>query len=342
MTRKLLTLATLLLAGSLAFGQTILTNTTLSAAMPANVSSALTTGNPQIAIVASATGISAPAPNTGNVYGVATSEAQSYLYVDRELMQVKGVSGTTITVIRGVLGTSGASHASGALVFVVPAAYLFGGGEGAPGASPAAPQGSCTRANELYLPRIAFGSGIISDCIGGQWVAGDALQTQRAVHNGFRFPDPGGTALTALETAGTAPAAATEQYCSEIDLYYSTLVTGLGVLNGTIVGTDKHLVILYDASGNVLANSATAGATSSGASTYQKYNFVSKYYAVGPGRYFACVQTNGTTDTLRHAVTGTNDNILGGTITGQTFGTVAAITAPTTFTTAKAPYFLVY
>jgi hypothetical protein len=332
----------LLLAASFACGQTVLVNTTLSAAVPASVSSALTSGNQAIVSVASASGISAPSPNTSNTYGAATSEAQTYLYVDRELMQVKGVSGTQITVIRGVGSTAAASHASAAAVFVVPsaaAAYWAGGAYGTP---PAVPQGSCTRTSELFLPRIQFISGLISDCIGGQWVNGDILQTTRLTYNGLRYPDPGATALTALETAGTAAAASTEIYCTEIDLPFSMLMTGLGVLNGTTVGTNKHFAILYDSSGNVLANSATGGTTTAGASTYQKLNFVNKYFAVGPGRYFACDGLNGTTDTIRHAITAVNDNVLGGTITGQTFGTAAAITVPSSFTTAKVPYFLVF
>lgn len=340
--KSLLILAGLLAVTSSGFAQTILVNTTLSASMPATNSSASSTGNTQLAVVASATGISAPAPNTGNVYGTATSEAQSYLYVDRELMQVKGVSGTSLTVIRGVLGTSGASHASSALVFVIPSSYLFGTGFASLAAGPAVPQGSCTRANELFLPRISFGSGVISDCLGGQWINGDAAQTQRLLLNGFRYPDPGATALTALETAGTAAAANTEIYCSEIDLPYSMLLTGLAPLNGTTVGTNKHFAILYDATGNVLANSATAGTLTASASTYQKLNFVTKYYAVGPARYFACDGLNGTTDTIRHSITAVNDNILGGAVTAQVFGTAIAVTVPSTYTTAKAPYFMLF
>jgi hypothetical protein len=116
------------------------------------------------------------------------------------------------------------------------------------------------------------------------------------------------------------------------------LLTGAAVLNGTTVGTNKHFIILYDSSGNVLANSTVAGTTTAGASVYQKLNFVSKYLAVGPNRYFVCDGLNGTTDTIRHAITAVNDNIIGGAVTGQVFGTAAAVTLPTTFTTAKAPY----
>lgn len=347
--------AILLFCVPFAGAQTLLSTTTLSNAAQGmgSVNGATPTGNLSVISVTSATGISGPVPNTSLTSGLpATSEVQTYLYVDRELMQVKAVSGTTITVIRGMAGTSAVSHASGALVFVVPSAAIgtwSGGGFAVAAQGPSAPQGSCTRSNELYLPRISFSSGTISDCDGGQWVNGDAAQTTRSgvtgsttAANGYRYPEPGGVAYSALQTNGTAPAASTQIECSELDVPFNMLLSGLAPLNGTTVGTDKHWVLLYDAAGAVLATSAVAGATTSGASTYQKYNFISPYYVVGPARYFACYGSNGATDTIRHAITGTNDNILGGAITGQVFGTAAAITAPTTFTTAKVPYFMVY
>jgi hypothetical protein len=309
---------------SLSFSQTVLTNTTLAAA----VGSSSTT----VVNVSSATGINAPSTSD---YTKAT-----YLYVDRELMDVRAVSGTIITVIRGAHGTTAAAHASGALLFVLPAYLSINMDK--------IPQGSCTRGNLQALPHIHAASGAISDCVGGQWINGDASQTQRAVFGsssvfGLRLPDPGATALTALETAGTAPGAATEEYCTELDVPFSMLATGLGVLNGTTVGTDNHLVILRDASGIPLANSATAGAVSAGASTYQHYNFTAKYYVVGPARYFGCTQSNGTTDTLRHAITAVNNNVIAGKLTSQTFGTIAAApTMPTTFTTALGPYYQIY
>lgn len=351
---KKLTLLFALFLGFAPFAgaQTLLTTTTLSSAVQGmgSVNGATPTGNMAIVAVASATGITGPSPNTSFTSGlVSTSDATTYLYVDRELMQVKAVSGTTVTVIRGLMSTAAASHASGALVFIVPvSAQIIWSGANY-GQAPAVPEGSCTRASELYLPRIQFQSGIVSDCNGGQWVNGDALQTSRqGVHgqtsgaNGWRYPDPGGTAISALETAGTAAAAATEIYCTEIDIPFSMFVQGIGVLNGTTVGTNKHFAILYDNAGAVLANTATAGTTTAGASTYQKLNLVTPYYLVGPSRYFACDGLNGTTDTIRHAVTGTNDNLLGGTKTAQTFGTAAAITVPSTFTTAKVPYFMLF
>lgn len=335
--------------------QTLLTTTTLSSAAQGagSVNGATPTGNTSIISVASATGINSPAANSSLTSGlIATSDAQTYLYVDRELMQVRAQSGTSITVIRGMAGTSGVSHASGALVFIVPAAAIgawSGSGFAAASQGPATPQGSCTRANELFLPRIHFGSGTISDCNGGQWVNGDAAETTRSgvtgsvsAANGFRYPEIGAVLLSTVQTAGTAPAANTQIECTELDVPFSMFLSGIAPLNGSTVGTDKHWVILYDSGGAVLANSAAAGVTTAGASTYQKYNFISPYYVVGPARYFACYGTNGTTDTVRHSITGINDNILGGAVTGQVFGTAAAITVPSTYTTAKVPYFMVF
>ncbi len=325
--------------------QTILTTTTLSAAVPGpqGVSSAIVSGGSGFVQVASATNINAPQPVTGITATLATS---TYLFVDRELMDVRAVSGTTVTVVRGAGGTGATSHVSGALVFVIPGQAIW---DATTGQIQAIPSGSCTRGNEQFLPRIDFKTGTISDCLGGQWVNGDAMQTTRvgvtgsaSGTSGFRYPEPGSTVYTSIQTAGTAPAANTQIECTEIDLPFSMLLTGLAPLNGSTVGTDKHWVLLYDSAGAVLATSAAAGATTSGASTYQKYSFTAPFYAVGPARYFACYGTNGTTDTIRHTLTQVNDNVLAGAVTGQVFGTAAAITPPSTFTTAKGPYWLLF
>lgn len=302
-----------------AHAQIILTNTTLSAA--------IADGSVRTFNVASATNINAPSyqDNTKN----------TYLYVDRELMNVETVQGTLLTVTRGLAGTIANGHAASATVFLIPG-YLGTFWFGLP-----APAGLCTRTSAIALPVISPTSGTISDCLGGQWVDGNS--TTYPQPNGLRLPDPGGSALTGLETAGTAPGAATSIYCTEIDLPSSQMITGLGVLNGTTVGTDNHWVLLYDATGNLLANSAVAGALSATASVYQKFNFTAKYFAPGPAKYFGCVGSNGATATLRHAITAVNDNVLAGAVTGQVFGTAAGtITVPTTFTTATGAYLLVY
>lgn len=304
---------------TMAGAQTVLSNTTLG--------SALKDSKAQLVNLASVTGV----------------VAGTDLYVDSELMQVEVVpsAGTVVTVIRGYGGTKASSHANGAFVFIVPAA-----------AQPLAlvstdPQGSCARgsstsaASTLYLPIINTRTGYISDCLGGYFTLGDP-QNQGNPFFHVLGGQPGGTIYTSLNSTGTT-LAATTMYCSELDLLSNKIVTGIGIMNGTTVGTDKHLVALYDASGNLLANSATAGATSATASNYQNFAFTSSYFAVGPAQYFTCMQTNGTTDTVRMLVTQVGDTLLTKGVTGITFGTVpATITVPTTFTTAVGPYAYLY
>ena len=96
----------------------------------------------------------------------------------------------------------------------------------------------------------------------------------------------------AARTAGTT-------YYSEVHIDGNVTLTGMGVLLGTTAGTDKIAVALYDDSGNLLANSALAGVTTSGGDVYQEVAFTATYAAKGPGRFFGAVQINGTTDGLQ-------------------------------------------
>ena len=316
--KKLTLLFALLFLVSLAgFGQTILTNTTLSAAV---------TSSTQTVPLTSTTNVNIPS-NTNYTL-------ETYLYVDRELMDVENVVGSNAIVRRGAGGTVAYPHASGALVFVVPAYLSLHFQE--------LPQGSCTRSNELLLPRIQSNTGIISDCLGGQWVQGDASQTTRAVGYHFTAPAVGasnsGTALGS-STAGTQY----DTYCTEIDLPYSKLITGLAPHIGATGGTDSWIVGLYDATGNLLANSGTSGTTvSSTAYAWQAQALTSKYYAVGPAVYYGCVITNGTHATLDLTATGKGDQITTTIVTGTGFTLPSSITAPTSFTTANGPFLYVY
>ncbi len=319
----LLSLLALSVLAPTADAQTLLTTTTLSAAVP---NSSITTIN-----VASATGIVA----NSTVLYIADSGSSG------EAVFVNAVNGTALTVQRGyqILG-SAAPHASGTVVFVGPAIAFSVNVQ---------PNGSCTRTsigiNNNYLPVIAFGlvgqPTTINDCIGGQWVSSLSSANNNTF---FRVPLPAtGAVVTTGVGTNTAVAASTSMYCTELDVQFSKYTTGLGVLNGTTVGTDKHLVILYDGTGNKVANSATAGATTSGASTYQTYAFTAPYYIVGPAKYYACLQSNGTTDSLRMLTTNIQDQLTTKAVTGQTFGTIAStFTVPTTFTTVVGPYWELY
>lgn len=305
----------LLFAASMSFGQTILVHTTLASAV---ASSSTTTVS-----LTAATGV------------VATSTMIFVADGGGEAMFVNAVNGTTLSVTRGYQSLGKARpHASGALVFIFPSNAIES-------LNYVQPSGSCTRSNVLYLPVISLGLAgaetVISDCVGGVWVNG--ITTAQG-NSPFRIPVPnsGGTAYTSL-AAGTT-LAATTMYCTEIDLPFNKLITGLGVLNGATVGTDNHLVVLYDSTGNLVANSAVAGVLAATASNYQLIAFTTSYYAVGPAQYFGCLQTNGITALVHTIQTGTQDTYLTKGVTAQTFGTIpATITVPTTFTTAVGPYF---
>lgn len=312
------------MAAQLAFSQTILTPTTLS--------SAVTGTKANTVIVASATGITAPT--------LGSSNPTTSLYIDKELMSVEAVSGTTITVARGQGGTVSTLHASGAYVFYANPNYFFVGSAdvaGIGGGLPIQAGGACTRSKLLVLPSINVETGVISDCVGGAWVNG-VRTTNGDDQFRINFPVIGSVAYTGLNTNGTA-VGATTLYCTEANLPYDKLLTGFGMLNGTTVTANARYVVLYDSTGVAIANSALAGQASVTASVFENYPFTAKYYAVGPAQYYACLQDNATgSTTVRMMVTGINDNILTKGQTGATFGTVPVLTVPTAFNSAVGWY----
>ncbi len=102
----------------------------------------------QTVTVASATGIVA-----------ADLQPNTILFVDREAMRVKTVSGTLIGVARGSEGTPITAHASGARVWVGPP-ESFHTGE---------PSGACTASAEKYHPRVVITTGNIFSCMDGEF-----------------------------------------------------------------------------------------------------------------------------------------------------------------------------
>ena len=143
----------------------------------------------------------------------------------------------------------------------------------------------------------------------------------------------GSLALTSYETNGVAQVAGT-MHLTEIYVPYIQTWTGIGVLNGTTVGTHNLLVALYGSNGALLANSAVAGEVSAGANVFQNVAFTAPITLL-PGRYFLGNQFSGTTPTPRHLLAANGSNVATGTQAG-TFGTVPATltTVPVTFTTA--------
>lgn len=307
-----LILCGLLLVASLSFGQTIIPFTTLTAAITS------TNSQSNVFRLASTSGITANS---------------TMLYIDGEADFVNAVTSTTVSVTRGQPTSRVSTHANGAVVWYGPPSYFYF-------QNPVGyPNGSCTRTQSSVLPYIDIDNSVISDCLGGVWVNGVNAPLSPTV---VFAPSPGGSVLTGV---GTSTATTnTSMYCVEADLPFNKLLTGLELLQGTVAGNGNRNAILYDASGNLLAYSASTATSSGNESQYAPYAFTAKYFAVGPARYWACSQASNSSDTLNLIVTADgNAGLLTQIYTGQTFGTIpSTITPSVAYTTGQGPYAAFY
>jgi len=145
-------------------------------------------------------------------------------------------------------------------------------------------------------------------------------------------------------TSGTDTACANDtQFVTSVFVPVNKTLTGVTFLIGSVGGTDKVYVVLYDADGAVLANSSLTGggATLGTAAQTQAVAFTATYASKGPRMYYVGVSVNGSTGKLRTVPAYCSAGLFAGSVT-QTHGTVAAITEPTTFTADKAPICFVY
>lgn len=131
------------------------------------------------------------------------------------------------------------------------------------------------------------------------------------------------------------------RWVTEVFIPYNVTLTGIAYLIGSVGGTDDVIVELKDASGASLANSILDASVIVGtAANVQSVPFTATKAVVGPATFFLVVQFNGTTAKLRtHTIPGltfATDKISG------TFTTLAAITAPTTFTANEGPVITTY
>ncbi len=144
-------------------------------------------------------------------------------------------------------------------------------------------------------------------------------------------------------TSGTSTTpSATTVYLTQVFVPSNATITGVKVNNGATVGTNKYIVALFNSAGTAVANSALAGATTAGADAYQTIAFTGTYAAVGPAVYWIALYVDGITDRFRSIPAVGEFAGLAGSVTGQTFGTVAALTLPTTFTADKGPVAFLY
>jgi hypothetical protein len=127
----------LLLASSFAFCQATLPSTILTAAITSSRQDSFT--------VSSATNFA----------------AGYFAVVDQELMYVKSVSSTRISVIRGYSGTRATTHANSSYIYVGPSNYFIAFDQ----------SGTCTATNEVVLPQINYKNGKAFDCTSsGSWL----------------------------------------------------------------------------------------------------------------------------------------------------------------------------
>lgn len=205
------------LCAVIAFGQPVLTQTSLSAAVGST--------NTQSLIVASATNI--------------TVTPVTSLYIDKELMLVLGVNGTTISVARGQSGTAAVKHASGAMVLVGSPSqfYVYN------------PTGGCTAGSVAVTPWVNV-------LTGNQWICSTITSTWVPGFGNFSAPTQVSTAVASVAglttitgplfhitgtnaiTGWTLPAGeATAPFCIIPDAAYTTTATNniavatTGVLN---------------------------------------------------------------------------------------------------------------
>lgn len=143
-------------------------------------------------------------------------------------------------------------------------------------------------------------------------------------------------------TSGTSTVpSATHVYVTQIFIPVNATLTGVYLNNGATVGTNKWIVALFNSAGAVVANSSLSGITTSGADGYQQLPFTGTY-AAKTGMYWIGIYMNGTTDRFRSAPAVGQYAGYTGDITGQTFGTVATITPPTSFTADVGPVAFTY
>lgn len=211
-----------------AFGQATITSTTLSSAISAS---------DLLFNVASATGIS-------NANG---ANYVTILFIDKELMGVASVSGTTVTIgNRGLQGTGQGAHASGAKVFLGPPSY-FGYGD---------PTGGCTSTSLIATPYLATLTGNLWSCSNSKWtsfgtIAGKAVvgavvaSATTIAPTAPAFHVSGTTAVVNITVPAACPSLATCVLTLIPDGIFTTTTAGNIALASTAV-VSKALIMTWD------------------------------------------------------------------------------------------------
>ena len=182
----------------------------------------------------------------------------------------------------------------------------------------------------IYLEPKTGGRVVIRDTDGTERLTFAASSVTAAVPRGVNTWQAA-TATTGTDSACTNGTA----YVGSIHLPMDATITGIQYLVGSVGGTDKVVASLHGVNGVPVANSAVGGATVGTAAQVQQVAFTAPYLARA-GFGFIALTFNGATAKFRTLAAHTQTGVVGNGVT-QTFGTVAAFTAPVTFTADKIP-----
>lgn len=139
-------------------------------------------------------------------------------------------------------------------------------------------------------------------------------------------------AVIATQGTDTIPVV-TETYIAEVYIPVTQTVTGVSVLNGSLVA-GNITVSMTDALGQPIAAAKSASVVAAGAAAYQQVPFATPTILDGPAKYYVLLQSNNIGYRYRsHAV----GNFGASKKIAETYGTFTVIVPPTTFTTNLGP-----
>jgi hypothetical protein len=230
------------------------------------------------------TTLSAAVTATTNTFTVASGSnisANDLAFVDREAVVITAISGTTLTVNRGQAGTAAASHANAALIYTgVPERY-YGN----------TPSGSCTRANELYLPHINLKTGDVSDCPTGTgtWALMNVQGLQTAKSTWMNLDNGAGTTIDDVLVRFPRPIRIVACRAVYVDVTSGTVAAGTFSVGTTVGGVDIVAATAYEnakAVGTSTAGVIVAGAVAANTAVFVRHTGVAAT-AVGQA-YIEC------------------------------------------------------
>lgn len=204
-----------------------------TAPITTTLSAAVSTDSQNIIPVTSATGFNVSDAPIG----------KKFIYIDKELDAVNSVSGTMISVTRGIGGTRVTPHASGTAV-AVGVAPMFPARETSAEGRPLS--GTCTSANELYLPIYSTDTGRRWNCIGSQWMVdtGVVVLPPQACQSSVSGNSTGTNGFTSLGTAPSLPAVNAQTSATGTNTHY--FMCNLNMIKGATAAAQSGNIALID------------------------------------------------------------------------------------------------